>query len=254
MCSVTVVWRYGSSERAWLAIRLPPVQNLDRSVGDARLDGRTDQPRWNRVIVLADLDVIVGRDHALVPFGIAVRLGRKRIERWPIDRFQQLGPALADLAHHLGVEIAYALPDGGVEFDEREEPPVAQPRQDEALDDLHGDFHLGFVARFAHARRQHHKAVMLRKVLIAAIDAGLVARRLGDADPEIVAYYRLRYAADRREGVDVSGYPVGKPLRPARFRIGVVGRTERGDEDVSGTFSIRYLIEHRHRVAGVIDK
>src|SRR5947207_935437 len=117
-----------------------PVQNLDRSVGDARLDGRTDQPRWNRVLVLADLDVIVGRDHALVPFGIAVRLGRKRIERWPIDGFQQLGPALADLAHHLGVEIAYALPDGGVEFDEREEPPVAQPRQDEARDDQYSLF------------------------------------------------------------------------------------------------------------------
>src|SRR5438105_4960305 len=50
-----------------------PVQNLDRSVGDARLDGRTDQPRWNRVVVLPELDVIVGRDHALLPFGIAVR-------------------------------------------------------------------------------------------------------------------------------------------------------------------------------------
>src|SRR5438105_1821194 len=182
------------------------------------------------------------------------KVARKRIERWPINRFQQLGPALADLAHHLGVEVAYALPDGSVEFDQREEPPVAQPRQDEALDDLDGDFHLGFVARFAHSRRQHHKLIMIRKLLVSAIDAGLVARRLGDAGPEIVAYYRLRYAADRRERVDVSGYPVGKPLRPARFRIGVVGRTERGDEDVSGTFNIRYLIGHRYRVAGVIDK
>src|SRR5436309_1923224 len=180
-----------------------PVQNLDRSVGDARLDGRTDQPRWNRVIVLADLDVIVGRDYALLPFGIAVWLGRKRIERRAINSFQQLGPALADLAHHLGVEIAYAFPDGSVEFDQREEAPVAQPRQDEALDDLHGDFHLRFVARFAHARRQHHKAVMLRKVRIGAIDAGLVARRLGDAGPQIVAHHRLRDAADPREGVDV---------------------------------------------------
>src|SRR5437016_14100711 len=116
-----------------------PVQNLDRSVGDARLDGRTDQPRWNRVVVLPELDVIVGRDHALLPFGIAVRLRRKRVERRPVERFQQLGAAVADLAHDLGVEVVYALPDGSVEFDEREEAPVAQPRQDEALDDENGD-------------------------------------------------------------------------------------------------------------------
>ena len=32
--------------------------------------------------------------------------------------------------------IAHALLNGGVELDEREEAPVPQPRQDEALDEL----------------------------------------------------------------------------------------------------------------------
>src|SRR6202035_5574513 len=77
----------------------------------------------------------------LLPFGVAVRLGRKRIERRPVDRLQQLSPALADLAHDLGVEVGHTLPDGGVEVLQREEPPVPQPRQDEALDDEDRDFH-----------------------------------------------------------------------------------------------------------------
>jgi len=66
---------------------------------------------------------------------------------------------------------------------------------------------------------------------------------------EFVAHRHLRHAADRREGVDMGGEPIGKPFRPARFRIGVVGCSEHGDEDMGGTLSIRYLIEHRHRVA-----
>ena len=95
---------------------------------------------------------------------------------------------------------------------------------------------------------------MLRQILIAAIDAGLVARRLGDPSLEIVAHHRLRHATDRREGVDVGGDPIGEPLRPARLGIGVVGRPERSDEDVGGTLRVRYLIEYRHRVAGIIDE
>ncbi len=59
-----------------------------------------------------------------------------------LDRLEQLAPALADLAHDLDIELGHALPDGGVELVEREELPVAQPRQHEALDDLHGHFHL----------------------------------------------------------------------------------------------------------------
>src|SRR5205814_10411602 len=99
-----------------------------------------------------------------------------------------------------------------------------------------------------------HKAVILRLIMLSAHESEFVARRLGYAGTEIVAHHRLRYAADRRKGIDVGGDPIGKPLRPARFRVGVVRRPERGDEDVSGTFRIRYLIEHRHCVAGVIDE
>src|SRR5258707_7189397 len=92
------------------------VQDLDRRRGEARLDGLTDQPRRYRVIVLVDLDVIIGTNQTLLPFGVAVRLGWKRTKRRPVDRLQQLNAALADLAHDLGVEVVHTLADRGVQL------------------------------------------------------------------------------------------------------------------------------------------
>ncbi len=136
------------------------MENLDRGAGDTRLDDLADEPRWHRVIVAGDLDVVVGSDARPLPLGIAIRFGRQALERWTLDRLQQLAPALAELAHDLGVEIGDALPDRGVELVEREEAPVAQPRQDESLNDLHRHLRLCLVARLSDPRRQHSKAVM----------------------------------------------------------------------------------------------
>src|SRR5262245_25260857 len=46
------------------------VEDLDRCVGYAGLDLLADQARRYRVVVVVDLDVIVGRNPALLPFGI----------------------------------------------------------------------------------------------------------------------------------------------------------------------------------------
>ena len=97
-----------------------------------------------------DLDVVVGRDPAALPFGILVGLGRQRLQRRPLDRLEQLARgSCRRLRIDLGVELRHALADRGVQLGEREEAPVAQPRQHEALDDLHGDLHLRLVARLA---------------------------------------------------------------------------------------------------------
>src|SRR6185295_16997313 len=51
----------------------PLVEDLDRRVGDAGLDLLADQARGYRVVVMVDLDVIVGCDAALLPFGVLIR-------------------------------------------------------------------------------------------------------------------------------------------------------------------------------------
>ena len=66
----------------------PLCRNLDRTVGDARLQPLTDEARRHRVLVIANLDVIIGCDPTLLStrhIGISVRRGWKSFERVPID-------------------------------------------------------------------------------------------------------------------------------------------------------------------------
>ena len=111
--------------------------------------------------MVGDLDVIVGCDATLLPLGILVRRGRKRLQCWPIDLREQLVAAHSEFAHDLGVEVADARVDRRIEFSEREEAGIAQSRQHEPLDNLHRHFDLGLVARFARTRRQDRGVVVL---------------------------------------------------------------------------------------------
>jgi hypothetical protein len=57
------------------------------------------------------------------------------------------GPAAGQLLERALVQIGQQHGDGPVQLGQAEEAPVAQPRQDPALDHLHADLHLGLVAR-----------------------------------------------------------------------------------------------------------
>ena len=104
------------------------------------------------------------------------------------------------------------------------------------------------------ARRQHDAAIVIGKVLIGAIDAGLVARRLGDAGLEIVGHQRFRHAADRGQHVHMRADPVGQRLAPAGLRVGVIGRAERGHEDVCVAFFTGRSVEQCNRIASPINE
>ena len=66
--------------------------------------------------MIGDLNVIVGRDPALLPFGVLIRRRRKGFERRAIDLCEQLVPTDAELAHDLGVEVVDCLADCCIEF------------------------------------------------------------------------------------------------------------------------------------------
>ena len=111
------------------------AKDLDRGVGDARFDLLTNQPRRHRIVVIGNLDVIIGRDAALAPFRIPIGLVGKRCEHRPLQRLEQLLPALAELAHDAVVEIGDILADRLVELCEGEKPAIANPRQHPSLHD-----------------------------------------------------------------------------------------------------------------------
>ena len=174
------------------------VEYLDRRAGDAGIDNLADQLRWHRVIMAADLDVIIRRDARTLPFGITVSRFRQRAERRTIKRLQQIVAALAEAAHDLGVDGRDAIADRHVQLCQREEALFAQLRQHEPFDNLHRHFDFRFIARFDNPGWQHDAAVVVGQVLIAAIDTRLIARRFGDARLQIVGHQRLRHAADGR--------------------------------------------------------
>jgi hypothetical protein len=151
------------------------VEDLDRSVGEPRIDGLAQQPKRHRVVMITDLDVIVGRNPAALPFSILVGLDREPLQRRSIDAIEQLTPALAECPHYLRADRRHTLSDRRVEFVEREEAPLSQLRQHEPFDNLDGHFHLGLVARFAHPGGQHDKAVVVGQILIGPVDTRLVA-------------------------------------------------------------------------------
>ena len=230
------------------------VEQLDRGCGEAHVDGLAQQSIRRRVVVIVDLDVIVGRHRAALPLGILVALRRQCLQRRPVEADEQLVAALVEPLHHLGVDCRNTIPDSGVQLVEREEATVAQPAEHIAGDDTDRRLDLGFVTRLSYARRQHDEAVVVGELLVGSIDAGLVARRLSDARLEIIGHRGLRHAAEEVERVDVRADPVGQRLGPARLRIRIARRAESGDEQVRLVHLAGHRIDDGNRVASPIDE
>src|SRR3954451_5910073 len=97
------------------------VEDLDGGVGEPRLDGLTQQPERHRVVMMVDLDVVVGRDTTALPFSISIGFARQLLECRTVDRLQQLPSALGELVHYVGVDRRNAFADFRVQLVEREE-------------------------------------------------------------------------------------------------------------------------------------
>jgi hypothetical protein len=55
------------------------AEQLDRALGDARIELLADQPIRHRVVMPVDVDMVIAPDPAWPPFGIFVRLGRQSL-------------------------------------------------------------------------------------------------------------------------------------------------------------------------------
>ena len=107
------------------------------------------------------------------------------------------------------------LGDGGVDLGQAVEAPVAQPAQQPALDDAHGGFDLGLVARLAGPGRQHGGVVVGGHLAVGAVDLRIVEAGLDHRDLGVVRHQQPGRAAEVGEGLDVGVDPVGQRLGPA---------------------------------------
>ena len=126
--------------------------------------------------------------------------------------------------------------------------------QNPALGDQDRLLDLGLVARFVRPRRQDRHAVVVGELQIAAVQARLVAVRVGDRGLEIVADHELRRAAQESEQVHVRADPVGDLLARPRRREDVARRAHGGDEQLHRPHLAGRRVDDVDRVAGEVDE
>src|SRR6202043_3473283 len=109
-----------------------------------------------------DLDVVIEADPAFLPFRVEVGLDRQRLERGAFDLVEQRTPAGSQMPRHAVVELRDQFPDGGVEFGQREEAPIAQLRDDPTSRNLDSNFNFRFILRAAWTCWNYCGAVVMR--------------------------------------------------------------------------------------------
>lgn len=171
------------------------MEHLDAGFGGPHLDNLADHAGWHRVEVSLNFNMVIRCHTGTTPFGVLIGLGRQRHQGRTIDGVEELAAAGTELAHQAGVEFVDQDADRNVQLAEREEAPVAQPRQNPSLDDKNRRLHLGLIARLAGPRRHNGGAVMGGKILVGPVDTWLVAAHHRHLGLQIVADERLRHPA-----------------------------------------------------------
>ena len=96
---------------------------------------------------------------------------------------------------------------------------------------------------------------MGRHLGVGPIYLRLVEAGFDDSDFGVVRHQQFGHAAERCEGSGMGADPVGQRLGPARLSVGEVGGAQDRDENLCRTdLAGEPINDHRHRVAGVIDK
>ena len=234
--------------------QLAAMEDLHRLHRDARLHLFAQQPERHRVEVLLDLDVVVEADPATFPVRVFVWRRWQRLQRGPVDLFVERASGGAPAAHRPVVQVVDEFADRLVQFIERKEPAVPQPRQNPALHDLNTDLDLCLVARLVWTRRHDRGAVVRRHVGVGAIDQRLVEAGARDPGLQVVADDLPRHAAEERQQVHMYSDPVRQRLAPDRLGVDETGGAQDRDEDLRAAYLPGRPIEHLHGVPGEVDE
>jgi hypothetical protein len=228
------------------------MEHLDGGFGGPHLDDLADQTGWYRVEVSLNFDVVIRRYAGAAPFGVLIGLGWQRHQGRTIDGLEELTAAGTELAHQAGVEVLDQDTDRDVQLGEREEAPIAQTRQNPALNDENRRLDLGLIARLAWPRRHDGGAVMGRQILVGPVDTRLVAARHRNPGLQIVADERLRHPAQEGKRIHMGTDPVRQRLAEPSLDECVIRRSHDRDEDLGGAHLAGEPVEHRHSIAGEV--
>jgi hypothetical protein len=146
------------------------------------------------------------------------------------------------------------LRDARIEGGEGEEGLVAEPGEDPALGHQHPGLDFRLVAGLGWPGGEDGGAVVLRELLVGALQPWLVPAGQADAALELIAHDGGRDAAEEGEGADVAGDPVGHLLGAGRRGVGVVRGAEDGDKQLDREDLARGRVDEPGLLAGVVDE
>jgi hypothetical protein len=95
---------------------------------------------------------------------------------------------------------------------------------------------------------------MARELGVGGGRFGLVAAGALDRALQIVGHEQRRHASHEFEEPHVGADPIGQALGPGRLRIGVVRGPQHADKDLGGADLARGGVDHRYRLAGVVEE
>ncbi len=156
------------------------------------------------------------------------------------------------MAHRPIVQVLQQTADRGIEIGQVEEPPMAQPCQNPALDNQHRAFDLALVARLAAAGRQNRRVVVLGHGGKGLVERRLEPQRLDDPGLQIVADDRFGNPAEVRQGPGLAFDPIWQSLTEARHGEGQRRGPKHRDKYLRLTDLAGLRIDHLHRRAGII--
>src|SRR5262249_5782626 len=112
----------------------------------------------------------------------------------------------------------------------------------------------GFIARTFGAGGEDDGGVVVRELVIGALQPGLVATRDGDATLELVGNHDLGDAAEEGERTRMTADPVVDLLATRGFGVRVVGGAQHGDEQLDLEELAGRGIDDRRLLPGIVDE
>jgi hypothetical protein len=190
----------------------------------------------------------------LAPLAELVGSRRQGLEGRPLELLESSAAVALDLLERTAVESLDESGNGAVQLADREERLVTKTRQDPALDHQHAGLDLGLVAGFTCTRGQHRELIVLGKILVRPVDVRIVAVGFGDAALEVIRDDRPRCTTKILKRAHVRTEPIPGPLAQRSLGVGVVGKSQHGDEDLRRSGRSRVPVLDRHRLTRIIDE
>ena len=229
-------------------------QHFDHVTRDTQLDGLVDQGMRHAVVIALEFDVVVDVDRGFLPLGDDEGRPREGSQVGGIHLGKGILPTARQFLEGTGVQCGQQFKNGGIQFGDREETPMAQASEYPALHHLYPGFDLGLVLWLLGPGRQDHGVVVVREFGGGPIELGFVTVWPRDQGARIVGHDQGRHAADECQGAAHAGQPVGLSLPRCRAGEGIARCAEHGDEDTGRPDFSGLGVNNRYGGAGIVRK